>query len=75
MYSVEDMQTEDSQGYQGASRISHAALCGSTLRVGLQMPQQTHRRTLMGPRVSLGVVQGSVEGDMHRKEDEVARSR
>ena len=36
MHSVED---EDRQGYQGASQISLAVLCGSTLRVGLHMLQ------------------------------------
>ena len=75
MHSLEDMRIEDRQGYQRASQISHAALCGSTLRVGLKTLQQICRRTLTGPRLSLRVVQSSVEGDMHRREGEVAWSK
>ena len=74
-HSVERMRTEASQGYQGVSQISHAVLCGSTLRVGLQTLRQARRRTLMGPRLSPRVVQGSVEGDMDRKEGDVTRSK
>lgn len=75
MHSVEDMRIWDRQGCQGASQISHAVPCDSTLRVGLQTHQQICRRNLMGLRPSLRVVQGSVGGEMHRKEVEVVRSK